>query len=95
MTREQFIAEVGVTPEQVAREMEDFAASGRYLSERWEEFAASMPNEFVAIRGATLVAHAPDLDGVLGDLERQGIDRRDTLIDFIDVGDIIMVLPCR
>jgi len=95
MTREQFIEEVGVTPEQVAQEMEDFAASGRYLSDHWDEFAETMPNEFVAIRDTQLVAHSPDLDGLLRELDRQGIDRRAALIDFIDVSDIIMVLPCR
>lgn len=95
MTREQFIREVGVTPEQVGQDLRDFDRTVTYYCEHQQELRAGFPDRWIALQDAALVADAATLDELKATLDAKNVRRSGLLVRFLAQEEPILILPCR
>jgi hypothetical protein len=95
MTREEFIEEFGATPEQVAREMEEFRASTAYFAQHEAELRQAHSDEWIAIHEGKLVVSATTHDELLGELKAKGIASNHSLIRYLPSDEPTLILSWR
>ena len=71
------------TPEEFRAMVDAAEARQEFWDSRREEFRSEYPNEYVAVRGGHVVAHAPELRTLYAELDRLDFDPlRDVDVEF-------------
>jgi hypothetical protein len=79
-------------PPQVAREMEDYSRSTRFLSSSHQELLRRFPNQWVAVYRGRARASGDSLETVLERVDALGLPRANTLVRYMNPNPIPMIL---
>jgi hypothetical protein len=92
MTREQFIEELGITPEDLVRESREFRANVKFLIDHRDQLRAEYLDRWIGIAEGSVVAHDETIDEVLDQIDMQGLDRRMAVLEHFPVEEPSLIL---
>ena len=69
-----------------------FEANHRYLRNNYVDLLKQFPDRLIAVYGEQVVANAADIGELLEILEQQGIDRKLTLVEFLNTDTSPVIL---
>ena len=79
-------------PKEIVRKLNEFHESVTAFEEQREALLAKYPKQWVAFYGGELSAHAKTLDALLTKVDRSGIPRGETFVEFLDPNPLPRVL---
>ncbi len=86
------LAKMNERPENTVRSLREFHESSRVLSSSHPRLIDEYPDQWVAVSGEGVISHGESLDYVLGEVDKKGLRRSDTLIRFIERAQRTLIL---
>lgn len=72
--------------------LDDMEKNGEWLDRNYEELMKKHPDTFIAIKNQRPEVCNKNLDELLKELQKKGIDRTEVLIEFIPSKDFVLLL---
>lgn len=92
LTKADFLSALGAPPEQVDREIREFADAARLLSSDHPRLIDEHPLQWVGVYQGRVAATGKTLKSLVTQLDRDGVPKERTIIRFIDKEQRTLIL---
>jgi len=77
---------------ELEKALENLERDGSWLSKNYGEISEKYLNEFIAIKDCTIIAHNPDFDVFLKELNSINVDLNEVLVEYIPGKDFEVIM---
>ena len=91
-SRREIASMLGATPRQIARELQTFSRSTRFLSSNYSRLLEQHPNAWLGIYRGKLYAAAKSFSALMSKLKKQGVPSNQALVQYMDASGRKLIL---